>query len=384
MVFRVTPHQAQTLSSWWDEKDDIDLQPIYQRRGRIWSTKQQQDLIDTIINGFDIPKLYVADFTVLNSPLNIGRKKYAVIDGKQRLTTIFDFFENKISLAKHFVFYDDPDLVLGGLSYQDLIESYPKIARKIGNYNLSVMSVITDDEQKINELFLRLNASKPLVGAEIRNAMQGEVPQLIRSLAAHPFWLKTRFSKTRGQDLNTAAKLLLLEHAGTFVDTKKRQIDELVIRANEVEALSRHTSDEALEAEEEDVSATTERLYVAAEEAQTTDIDSAAKRVVSVLNSLMPLFMDNDDVLAQQAQIPVIYWLARDLPQQSLAVLRNFLVKFDEQRKHSRSQSVGQRDPIFLDFEIMTRTSNDQASIAGRYQILRRLFDMFTGASQPS
>jgi hypothetical protein len=88
--------------------------------------------------------------------------------------------------------------------------------------------------------------------------------------------------------------------------------------------------------------------------------------------------------LAQQAQIPVIYWLARDLPQQSLAVLRNFLVKFDEQRKHSRIQSVGQRDPIFLDFEIMTRTSNDQASIAGRYQILRRLFDMFTGASQPS
>src|SRR5438046_729720 len=79
------------------------------------------------------------------------------------------------------------------------------------NCNLSVMSVITDDEAKINALFVRLNRSKPLTGAEIRNAMTGKVPGLARKLAGHPFFQKNiRFKIGRGQDRNLAAKLLLL------------------------------------------------------------------------------------------------------------------------------------------------------------------------------
>lgn len=400
MKFKVIQQPAQTLSSWWDDQKDIDLDPVYQRKGQIWSLKQKQDLIDTILNGFDIPKFYFADFTWLDSGLNTKRKKYAVIDGKQRLVAIFGYFENKFTLSPKFSLYDEPDLRLQGLSYRDLQASFPKIARRFDNYNLTVMSVIADDEQKINELFLRLNASKPLVGAEIRNAMKGEVPDLIRELVEHPFWERTKFSKIRGQDKNSAAKLLLIEHAGTFVDTKKKQLDDLVQVAIDAAQLSVEDhmpvrsaveepeldpgADDA-GAPDEDIDSTTEILVEVAEETQTetTDIRRAANRVQAMLTVLEPLFLDKDPLLNQQAQIPVIYWLSREMEPESFPYLRQFLVRFEADRQANRARPTDSpdREAELIDYELMARTSNDRASIKGRYLIMRRRFDKFVEAA---
>ncbi len=383
MTFRVMPAQPQTLVSWWDEKSDLDLDPVYQRKGQVWSTKQNQDLIDTILNSFDIPKLYFADFTLLDSELNSKRKKYAVIDGKQRMLAIFGFFEGEFTLSRKFVLFENPELRLGGLSYDDLVSNYPKIARKFSNASLSIMSVVTNDEQKINELFIRLNSSKPLVGAEIRNAMLGEVPQLIREIVEHPFWRKTRFGKGRGQDKNLAAKLLLLEHAGTFVDTKKRQLDELVTKTNVV-AQQADIDEKAdpHDQQEEDLEGeivTADDVADAAENSENSDIARSAKRVQDMLARLAPRFVENDDTLAQQAQIPVIYWLARESNPSALGYLRPFLVKFEADRRENRAKDVldPSRDATLVDFELMARTSNDQSSIAGRYRIMRERFERF-------
>jgi hypothetical protein len=94
---------------------------------------------------------------------------------------------------------------------------------------LSVMSVYTDEESKINDLFIRLNRSKPLTGGELRNAMKGIIPILIRKIRDHEiFNSKIKFQIRRGQDLNAAAKLLLIEFRGEFVDTKKTNLDRFV------------------------------------------------------------------------------------------------------------------------------------------------------------
>ena len=91
MIFQVIPMPAKTLAWWLDQENDIDFAPVYQRKSRIWSPKDKQFLIDSIINGFDVPKIYLADFTFMNTVLNRANKKYAIIDGKQRFETIFDF-----------------------------------------------------------------------------------------------------------------------------------------------------------------------------------------------------------------------------------------------------------------------------------------------------
>jgi len=153
-MIKVEQLQPKTLSWWNEERDNIDMDPEYQRQGKLWSELDKAYLIDSIVNEYDIPKLYIADFTFINTPLNITNKPYAIIDGKQRFEAIFDFYDNKIRLNKDFVYLKDKSLKLGGLSYKDLQANYSKIAKKFDNFPLIVVSVITDDVALINDLFV--------------------------------------------------------------------------------------------------------------------------------------------------------------------------------------------------------------------------------------
>src|SRR5581483_241714 len=119
----------------------------------LWSRRDKSYLIDSILNEYDIPKMYIADFTYGPSDLNPHNKQYAVIDGKQRFEAINDFFDGKITLNRDFQYEDDPSFRLGGLGYQDLRANYPEVSARFENFNLTVMTVITDEEGKINELF---------------------------------------------------------------------------------------------------------------------------------------------------------------------------------------------------------------------------------------
>jgi uncharacterized protein with ParB-like and HNH nuclease domain len=125
-VFKVRQFEARTLSWWYQERDRIDMTPVYQRRGGLWSPKNKAFLIDSILNDFDIPKMYIADFTFGINGLNHQNKAYAVIDGKQRFETIFDFFEDRIVLGESFVYSDGPSLDLSGLGYKDLEHNHSK------------------------------------------------------------------------------------------------------------------------------------------------------------------------------------------------------------------------------------------------------------------
>ena len=239
-VFRVTQFEAKTLSWWRTRRAKIDMGPPYQRRGGLWSPADKVYLIDSILNGFDIPKLYLADFTWGDSPLNKRRLPYAIIDGKQRFEAIFDFYDGTVVLNDDFVYREDPSLNLSGLSYQDLLGSYAEIAEVFDNYNLSVMSVSATSEEPINELFIRLNRSKPLTGAEIRNAMAGPAPKVIRKLSQHEFFIENvAFGVKRGQDQNAAAKLLMFEDDDKPTETKKRNLDEFVKQVSLVKGANR-------------------------------------------------------------------------------------------------------------------------------------------------
>src|SRR5579859_581981 len=100
------------------------MAPVYQREGRLSSRADKAFLIDSILNGYDIPKIYMADFTVWVVSLNQKSLPYAIIDGKQRLEAIFDFAEGKLVLDDEFIFQAEPKLKLSGLGYPDLSKRY--------------------------------------------------------------------------------------------------------------------------------------------------------------------------------------------------------------------------------------------------------------------
>src|SRR6266581_5321744 len=68
----------------------IDLDADYQRE-KIWSRKNQEELLDSIIQNIDIPKLYVAEVK------NDDNFDYECIDGKQRMATLLNFFKPEAS-----------------------------------------------------------------------------------------------------------------------------------------------------------------------------------------------------------------------------------------------------------------------------------------------
>jgi hypothetical protein len=371
MIFKVTTADARTLSWWHDQKEEIDFDPAYQRNGRAWSNDNKLFLIDSILNNFDMPKLYLADFTFANTSLNVKSKKYAVIDGKQRFEAMFDFFENSLALPKGFIFTDDPSLEIAGLSFYDLRNSYPKIARRYENYNLPVMSVITDDESKINDLFIRLNSSKPLLGAELRNALPGPVPDLIRAISDHPFFKgNIKFDTRRSQDKNTAAKLLLVEHRGRFVDTKKRSLDKLVtdLRVDDIgQKADLDASEEDVGLEFNDAEAAIES---AIEDTSNANIDRSTARVLQNLTRMAGIFMQKDPTLNSQTQIIPYYWLCRETDDGRLNQLRSFLARFASDLSEKRNS-----DPEFREYYTLSRTADDAGSMRERYKMLRRRFD---------
>jgi hypothetical protein len=345
-MFSIKDFGAKTLSWWNTQRGQIDLEPSYQRKGGIWSAEDKAFLVDSILNGYDIPKIYLADFTFVDTDLNERRKSYAVIDGKQRLEAIFDFFDGDLLLDEEFSLESDNSLKLGGLSYKELRTQHPNVASMFENFNLDVKSVITDQEGKINDLFVRLNRSKPLTGAEVRSAMKGAVPRLIRKIAEHAFFHTCiRFSTKRKQEHNVAAKILLIEFRGKLVDTKKVHLDRFV---------------------QEGI------------RSQTTSFRRAATRVHELLDAMRRVFIRRDPLLSSEGPITVYYWFIKNNPD-ALTRIRPFLMSFEAARRENRQRAaVGRRaDEELLRYDILSRSINDQGSLTERLRILERRFRRF-------
>lgn len=343
--FRITQFDAKTLIWWRMRRAKIDMDPPYQRKGRLWSETDKAYLIDSILNGYDIPKLYVADFTWGDSDLNYSKLPYAIIDGKQRFEAIFDFFDGKTLLNKDFVFLDNPSLALANLGYKDLQNTYPEVAEEFDNYNLTVMSVAAHDEKLINELFVRLNRSKSLTGAEIRNAMAGPAPQVIQNIANHEFFKENiKFTTKRGQDLNAAAKILLLEYYGKLRETKKKNLDDFTKEMNKEPS---------------------------------AELELRGRCVVDNLDHMSEIFLPKDPLLASAGVFPVYYWLVRNADKNHYHRLREFIAKFEAARRENAKLIKETPDSPSIDselsnFERYNRSTDDSESYRVRYEILKK------------
>lgn len=80
------------LLSFKEEEKDINPTPTYQRSS-VWKPEQRQMLIDSILREIDMPKIYLRE-------LKDGDFKYEIIDGQQRMRTIWDFLNNKLMVRQ--------------------------------------------------------------------------------------------------------------------------------------------------------------------------------------------------------------------------------------------------------------------------------------------
>lgn len=149
----------QSISWFWDlyTRDLLDLNPPYQRRS-VWNQKYKDDFIDTVLNGYPSPAIFL-----YREIRDDGISKYSVVDGKQRLSTLFEFAENKFPVS------DKATITrLRGLSFKEL---ETEVKQSFWTYQFAVESVPSTDEKIINDIFDRINRNvSKLTPQELRHA----------------------------------------------------------------------------------------------------------------------------------------------------------------------------------------------------------------------
>lgn len=351
--FKVVLHESRT-TEWWFEQfraERLNLDPSFQRRSELWSKFKRAHLIDSVLNGYDVPKFYVADFTLGRSSLNVVHRPYAVVDGKQRFNALFSFLLDALAINTSSILEEDPGRNIKGLKFSELVASHPDLAKRILDFKPVVMSIITEDDHRIAEMFVRLNSGEAANSAERRNAQPGPIPELARELVLHPFFRnRISFQTKRMADHQLATKLLMFEHFKGAVDTKAGNMDRFVLSA------AAETSSGPFESATKD------------QEKAIAKYNKEKEAVEEGLELLSGVFRTKDPLLSASGRIPVYYLVLKKHPA-LVSNFRDFIEKFEEsvlRAMRVARDRTGFADQSLLNYYTLSRTSNDQHSVRGR------------------
>jgi len=141
------------------EKGNIELSPGFQRRSA-WDDVRKSRLIESIIVGMPVPNIVIAESKE-------RRGGFIVIDGKQRLIAINDYYSGQFALRGLDIRRD-----LNGCKYDELP---PGDRDYLDNSTLrSTLIKNWSDENFLYAIFFRLNSgSLPLSPQELRKALVG-------------------------------------------------------------------------------------------------------------------------------------------------------------------------------------------------------------------
>lgn len=335
--------------SWFNRKRRvINLEPTYQREGGVWSKDKKQLFIDSVVNGYDIPKIYMHEVDP-----DDGGFEYAVVDGKQRISTLLEFLDGHVEFA--------PDFKYSGVECEappkagDRYADLPEATREVVKENsLDVVIIKTPDEDDIEELFSRLNNGEKLNAAESRNAFGGRMAALVRDLAREPFFTeKLKFPNRRYAHYEVSCKLLYLEHNLSrsgglhYVDLKKKFLDAFV---NDYRNIA--------------------------------DADSARlmDAVKAHLRAIEPIFDRGDIELSKQSYPQLMYLFGRLIlekygAQDLTSKVKEFLAEFRMERADNLNRDEDRRDAELSEYgRLMQQGTNDAGSMKARVDILTKRF----------
>ncbi len=179
-------------------KKKINLKPMWQR-GPAWKQPRQVLLIDSILRGMDIPKLYLRRLPPK------GAFNYDAVDGQQRLRAIWQFAEGDLPLEHPEGLSEIDGHPVAGLTFNDL---HGDLKKRFNKFIVSVAEIVTASNDEITNLFSRLQMGVSLNPAELRNAILRPLRHVIDAVAtSHEFFLNGRIldARYKRQDYATHA-----------------------------------------------------------------------------------------------------------------------------------------------------------------------------------
>lgn len=197
------------------QKKKLDVRPGFQRYD-VWTKQKKSRLIESVLLGLPIPIIYFAEEPDGSS---------VVIDGQQRLLSIFQFFANDWPLAGLKVLED-----VEGDRYRDLPTA---LQEQFEKYTLSIVEIRKESAPELRfDLFERLNTgATQLNDQELRNCVsRGDYNDYVKELAAEPDFRKLLGLKAhhaRMADVELALRFLAFYHQTYLKHPDKRTKDFL-------------------------------------------------------------------------------------------------------------------------------------------------------------
>lgn len=198
--------RRKALDKLYKRRDRIEM-PDFQREP-VWGNDRKRKLIDSILRGWNLPKLYF-------------RKNedgiFDCVDGQQRLIAIWEFFDNKLKLdsetAKKF----------GGEYYKDMPD---EISDAFDDFELHIEEIEDASDRDIEDLFLRLQFGAPLNTPEKLNAVGGELRDFCKWITEQSFFSKKiSLIDTRFAHFDIAIKWIFVEARGIQAQMRFKQLE---------------------------------------------------------------------------------------------------------------------------------------------------------------
>ena len=199
----------------WADNERLELRPDFQRN-EVWTQAAQIMLIDTILKGIPIPKIYIKSIVKNEKTYRI------VVDGQQRLTAILKFIRDELPLKKPY------QGAYFNMKYSELPES---VHDDFIRYKIDINEIFNPSDEEIRDLYSRVNKyTVQLNKQELRKAdFPGDFISLAEKISENSFFDTSKiFSvkhRRRTLDVEFIEELLAIKLEG--VQDKKDYLDKV-------------------------------------------------------------------------------------------------------------------------------------------------------------
>lgn len=220
---------VKNLKSMRDGKNTLQMcHPIQRQSGQWDGDKLKKSLlIHSILANYPVPPIYC-----LKEPLSDKDFSYSILDGKQRLNTVFDFIDGKYPLDEEtpsveidYVTYD-----LGNKYFTDLeMECQQELLR----FKFTIYGFEDASDDLIEEIFFRLNNSTPLTKPQKAMPLCGvQNAKFIKSILDDKFFTEicqfSALQRRKSDDMCTLLQAMML------LDSRYKGYEYSSISADEI------------------------------------------------------------------------------------------------------------------------------------------------------
>jgi hypothetical protein len=184
----------------WDKYKQLELNPTFQRRA-VWSDKAKSYLMDTIVRGKPIPKIFIRQKLNVTTKVSVRE----VVDGQQRLRSILSYIKDGFVISKRM----HPEY--GGLLFSQLPED---VQSQVLSYEVAVDLLINLPDAEILDIFGRLNSYAVILNEQEKlNAMHFGTFKVVADHLGrkyYEYWIK--------QKILTAKEILRMSEVALVAD----------------------------------------------------------------------------------------------------------------------------------------------------------------------